>query len=168
MTYPLFDLGLNHPTLAQAATPASSPSVNAVGVPGDAAAPGTPAQGSSTTGASGSTTGTGATPPPGGGMAMFLPLILVMVFIMAFSMLQSKKERKRRETLLNSINKLDKVMVAGGIIGKVVELTDHEVVIQLEDGRMRVVRSAIQSVMSSNAKPATIAETKPDGVTAGV
>lgn len=168
MIYPLFDLGLDQLTLAQAAAPTAAPSVNAVGVPGDAPAPGAPAQGTSTTGTTGTSTGGAASPPAGGGLAMFLPLILVMVFIMAFSMLQSKKERKRRETLLNSINKLDKVMVAGGIIGKVVELTDTEVVVQLEDGRMRVARSAIQSVMSSNAKPATIAETKPDGVTAGV
>lgn len=167
MNYPLFDWNLGPQTLAQGEATAPAPKVNAVGVPGATAAPGATTDGASTTSSSGGTSGA-ATQTPSGGLGMFLPLILVMVFIMAFSMLQSKKERKRREALLNSINKLDKVIAAGGIIGKVVELTDTEVVLQLEDGRMRVARSAIQSVLASSSKPSSVAETKPDGVTAGV
>jgi preprotein translocase subunit YajC len=154
-------------TLAQADSAGAAPQVQAVGVPGEAQTPIAP---TGSTGAAGTTTPGGGPggAPAGGGLSMFLPLILVMVFIMGFSMLQSKKERKRRETLLNSISKLDKVVVAGGIMGRVIELTETEVVLQLEDGKMRVSRSAIQQVVASNAKPASIAETKPDGTMANV
>lgn len=153
--------------LAQGETPSAgaAPKVSPVGVPGAAPATTTESGAAGTTG-TGTTGGQQSQGP--GGLGMFLPLILVMVFIMVFSMFQGKKERKKREQLMNSIGKLDKVMISGGIIGKVIEINDVDVVLQLEDGKMRVVKSAIQQVMSSNAKPGSIAEAKPDGVAAGV
>lgn len=154
--------------LAQGEAPSAgaAPKVSPVGVPGAAPATTTESGATGTTGAG--TTGGTQTPGAGGGLSMFLPLILVMVFIMVFSMFQGKKERKKREQLMNSIGKLDKVMISGGIIGKVIEINDVDVVLQLEDGKMRVVKSAIQQVMQSNAKPGSIAEAKPDGVAANV
>lgn len=152
--------------LAQASA-GEAPQVQAVGVPGESqAAPAT----SQTTGATGSATpaGGGTTPPVNGLGNMIFPFILVFVFIIGFQMLQTRKEQKRRTSLLNSIGKLDKVMVAGGIIGKVIELTNDEVVIQLEDGKMRLSRAAIQQVISTHAKPGSIAETKPEATTANV
>lgn len=147
----------------EAPTAGAAPKVNAVGVPG-----------AETAAADKTASTTGAAPAGGGGAAssnglgMMLTLIPVMAVLMIFSLMQGKKERKRREQLLNSVSKLDKVMVAGGIIGKVVELTDTEVVLQLEDGKMRVARSAIQSVLSSHSKGTSITEAKPESATANV
>lgn len=154
--------------LAQGETPSAgaAPKVSPVGVPGAAPATTTTEGGTASTTGGGTTGGQQSQGP--GGLGMFLPLILVMVFIMVFSMFQGKKERKKREQLMNSIGKLDKVMISGGIIGKVIEINDVDVVLQLEDGKMRVVKSAIQQVMQSNAKPGSIAEAKPDGVAANV
>lgn len=154
--------------LAQGEAPSAgaAPKVSPVGVPGATPATTTTEGGTASTTGGGTTGGQQSQGP--GGLGMFLPLILVMVFIMVFSMFQGKKERKKREQLMNSIGKLDKVMISGGIIGKVIEINDVDVVLQLEDGKMRVVKSAIQQVMSSNAKPGSIAEAKPDGVAANV
>lgn len=148
-------LGLPTMVLAQAGQPeagaAPATPVNAVGVPGaPAATPTTTGTGQGTT----TPPGSGQLPPKGStGFEMMLPLVLVMVLFIVLQIFSSKKDRKRREALLNSIQKLDRVVAAGGIIGKVVDITNDEVVLELEDGRMRVARASVTQVIQSGRSP---------------
>ena len=61
---------------------------------------------------------------------MFLPLILVMIL---FSVFGQRKERKKREALLSSVKKHDRIRTIGGVIGSVVELNDDTVVLKVDE-----------------------------------
>ncbi len=138
---------------------AKAQDVNMVGMPGagpsgTASAPaGTPGQALPPAG--------GATGPAGGGLTMFLPLIVIMGVFILLQVMASRKEKKKREEMMNSIRVGDQVATAGGIVGTVVSLNDRDAVIRLEDGRMRVLRSAIQQVIqATQVKSDTVAELK--------
>ena len=88
----------------------------------------------------------------GGGdflLFMFLPLILVMIL---FSVFGQRKERKKREALLSSVKKHDRIRTIGGVIGSVVELNTDTVVLKVDESsntRMTFGRDAVQQVLES-------------------
>lgn len=80
----------------------------------------------------------------GGGLMSFLPLILIVVVFYLFfirpQMKKSKEQRKFRENL----KKGDKVVTIGGMHGKIVEVKETTVVIEV-DGQQKLTfeKSAI-------------------------
>ena len=56
----------------------------------------------------------------------------------------------------------------GGMIGTVVEMTDDEVVLRVEEGRIRMTKGAIQQVITRDGKPASLAEVKGETKSAAV
>ena len=58
-------------------------------------------------------------PVQGGGILSFLPFILIMVILYFFMLRPQAKKQKEKETMLNNLNKGDKVVTMGGIIGTV-------------------------------------------------
>ena len=137
---------------ASAAAPAPAQPVRAVGMPGSQGSTGQPA----------TAPGTPAGQPSAAPSSMMLWLILAMFAVMIVpAMLSSKREKKKREQLMSSLKKNDKVQTLGGIIGTITELSDKEVVLKVEDGRIRFARSAIQGVVQTATAPAgTLAEPK--------
>ena len=104
------------------------------------------------------TPGATGTPPAGGGQpapnpfSFMGPLLLVMVFVIGFSMLTSRREKKRREQMLSSVKKGEKVLTIGGIIGVVADVRDDEVILRVDEHsntKMRFTRSSIQQVLQS-------------------
>ncbi len=80
----------------------------------------------------------------GGGLASFLPLILiVLVFYMFFIRPQMKKQKDLRKFREN-LRKGDKVITIGGIHGRIVEEQEKTFTIEVEGGnRLRIERSAV-------------------------
>lgn len=128
---------------------------------GGAIVPGNPAPASqpateSSPGTSPPLTTPGAQRPAGGGASgfnMLLPLIVVMVVLVLMTSLGGRKEKKKRAELLASVSRNDRVQTVGGIIGTVVELTDTEMVLRVDEAantRIRFARSAIQQVLRSS------------------
>ncbi|MDG1359024.1 MAG: preprotein translocase subunit YajC [Phycisphaerales bacterium] len=103
-------------------------------------------------GAAGGDPNAAAQAEPGGGdflLFMFLPLILVMIL---FSVFGQRKERKKREALLSSVKKHDRIRTIGGVIGSVVELNTDTVVLKVDESsntRMTFGRDAVQQVLES-------------------
>jgi len=147
------------------AAPAAAPqAVNPVGVPG------------STPGVAGGTTG-GSQPLPApstgaaGGMSQMFWLFPVLIIAMILmTTLTGRKDKKKRAELMSSLKKQDKVQMIGGEIGTIVELSDDEVVLRVEEGRIRYARSAVQTVLASKGKPdsTSISELKGEPKTASV
>lgn len=79
-------------------------------------------------------------------LAIMVGFLLLMIF-MAWS--GNRKEKKKREELNNALGKGDTVQTIGGIIGEIAELGDKEVVLRVEDGRIRFARSAVQGILRS-------------------
>lgn len=128
--------------------------VPAAGTPAPGA---TGATGTATTGESGQPLGPGAQgqqapPNPFGNGFMFIMLGL-FGFMIFMSIRGQRKERKRREELLGSIKKHDRVQTQGGMIGTVVELHDTELVLKIDEAsgaRARFSRGAVVSVLKSS------------------
>ncbi len=86
----------------------------------------------------------------GGGFMSFLPLIaIVLVFYLFFirpQMKKSKDQKKYREAL----KKGDKVITIGGIHGKIVEMQETTLTIEVEgQNKLRIEKSAVAMDSSS-------------------
>ncbi|MFA6043509.1 MAG: preprotein translocase subunit YajC [Phycisphaerales bacterium] len=150
------------PAGAPAPTAQAAPArpVAAAGMPGDAGSAGGDASKTLAPGG-GTTSPTAAPQSPMGGLFYVLPLMLVVMVVM--SMLTGRKEKKKREELMKSIQRGDKVITTGGIIGTITELSEVDAVLKVEDGRIRVTRAAMQGVTESKRGGATASvETKPE------
>ncbi|MBB6430578.1 preprotein translocase subunit YajC [Algisphaera agarilytica] len=133
-------------TLAQAddsVAPASAELNSAVeGAPGAA---GTQAPGGTQDGE--------ATPSASPLSALLFPMILVIGLLFIFSMSGNRKEKKRRAELMANLSKGAKVQTVGGVIGKVVEVRDDEVLVKVDENTntsLRFAKSAISSVTSED------------------
>ena len=88
----------------------------------------------------------GAEPNP---IMTFLPLVLIIVVFYFFMIRPQMKKQKELVAFRNSIAKGDKVVTTGGIYGKVIELKDTTVLLQVDDNvKIRVDKAAIVKDMS--------------------
>lgn len=83
----------------------------------------------------------------GFGLEFMLPVIAVLVGMMLLSIFSQRKEQKKRAALLSAVKRGDRVQTAGGVIGVVAELSDSEMVLNVEQGRIRFARSALVHIL---------------------
>lgn len=81
---------------------------------------------------------------------MILPMVLIIVFMYLIIYLPQKKQDKKDAAMRSSIEIGDKVVTIGGIVGRVVAITEKDDTFVLETGsdrtKIRFRRSAISSV----------------------
>jgi preprotein translocase subunit YajC len=100
-----------------------------------------------TTGANGATNSAQPAPNPFGFMLPILVIFGVMIFFQIFA---GRKERRKRQDMLGSITKYDRVQTVGGLIGTVHDVKDTEVTLKIDEStntKVHVSRSAIQQVL---------------------
>ena len=74
----------------------------------------------------------------------FLPLILIVVVFYLFFIRPQMKKSKDQKKFRESLQKGQKIITIGGIHGKIVEIQDTTVTIEVEDQvRFRVEKSAV-------------------------
>lgn len=92
--------------------------------------------------------------PPANGaetnpLMSFLPMVLIIVVFYFFMIRPQMKRQKELSAFRNSIAKGDKVVTTGGIYGKIVDIKDNTVLLQIDDNvKIRVDKSAIVKDMS--------------------
>jgi len=96
----------------------------------------------------------------GGGLGSAGILIYLALFgaIIYFLMIRPQRRRTRQQQELNaSLEVGDNVRTVGGLFGMVVGIADDHLVLALEEGRVRVSRSAIAGKVggSANSDPGT-------------
>jgi len=80
----------------------------------------------------------------GGGLGSMLPLLLIIVIFYFFMIRPQVKKSKELKKFISEMQKGDKVLTTGGIHGKIVEMQETTVTLEVESGaRMRVEKSAI-------------------------
>ena len=90
---------------------------------------------------------------PGPMMTIF-PFILIFGIMYFMVIRPQQKKTKEHQELLNKLKKNDEVMTSGGIYGKVVDLKDTVVTIEVAPNvRIRVARPQIAAVIGAE-KPA--------------
>jgi preprotein translocase subunit YajC len=88
----------------------------------------------------------GSQPNP---LMTFLPMILIIAVFYFFMIRPQMKKQKEVTAFRNSLAKGDKVVTTGGIYGKILELKDNYVLLQIDDNvKIRVDKSALVKDMS--------------------
>lgn len=84
-----------------------------------------------------------------GAIAQFVPLLLIFV-IMYFLILRPQQKRmKEQRNMIAELKRGDQVVTQGGIIGKITDVKDDEVTVEIAQGvKIRVVRATIAQVVS--------------------
>jgi len=79
----------------------------------------------------------------------FLPMILIIAVFYFFMIRPQMKKQKEITAFRNSLAKGDKVVTTGGIYGKIVEMKDNTVLLQVDDNvKIRVDKAALVKDMS--------------------
>jgi preprotein translocase subunit YajC len=96
---------------------------------------------------------------------MWVPLLLCAVVFYLLVLGPERKQRKKRDEMLNKLSKGDKVMTTGGLYASVVAVQDDVVTLQIADGvRARFARSAVQSVVAEEGAAEKAPEREPEKV----
>lgn len=103
-----------------------------------------------TTESTGQNTDTSQTQQPTNPFSLwiFLPFIIIMVFMLFRAPQKQKQERKKLE---QSLEKNDRILTIGGIIGTIVDLKEDEVILKVDESnntKIKVRRSAIGKNLS--------------------
>lgn len=116
----------------------------------------------------------GSSSPQGGfgQLIILLPIVLLFGFMFWSTSRAQKKERQRRDELLNSLSNNDTVQTVGGVIGRIAEIKDDEIILRVDEStntKIRFSRAAVQQVLhKSGAGAASQSEAKPVKQTAKV
>ena len=85
-----------------------------------------------------------------GGIMSFLPLILIIVVFYLFMIRPQLKKQKEQKKFRESLAKGDKIVTIGGIHGKIVEVKDNTIVVEIaNDVRITVEKAAVSSDFSA-------------------
>jgi len=89
----------------------------------------------------------------GGGISQFLPLILIVVVFYFFMIRPQMKKQKETKKFRESLQNGDEVVTVGGLYGKVFDVQDTYVMLEIDKGvRVKVDKSAVVKDMSSVAQ----------------
>lgn len=84
-------------------------------------------------------------PAEGGNpISSLLPFVLIAVVFYFFMIRPQRKKQKELEEFRNSIKKGDKIVTTGGIHGRVTDVKDKTMIIEVEGGmKIKMERSAV-------------------------
>jgi preprotein translocase subunit YajC len=80
----------------------------------------------------------------------FLPLILMFVVLYFLMIRPQMKRAKEHKAMISALNKGDEVITAGGVVGKIIEVSDAYVTVDVGSETpvpMHVQRQAIQTLL---------------------
>ena len=92
--------------------------------------------------------------PPGFGA--LVPPMLAMIFLFYFLILRpQRRDQRKRDEMLQTLKKNDRVVTIGGMIGTVANITPDgkEITLKVDDNtRIKFLRSSIQSVLTDTTE----------------
>ena len=85
----------------------------------------------------------------GGGVLMWLPLVLIFVIFYFLLIMPQQKRQKKWQQMLTELKTGDRVMTQGGIAGTIVALRDTSIHLRVppDNLRLEVSKNAVVSVM---------------------
>jgi len=91
-------------------------------------------------------------PGAGGGSQMVMMLLIMGVFFVFMIWPQMRKQKKAK-TYMESLVKGDKIVTTGGIHGKITSVADGHFVIEMEEGKAKIEKSAVSMELTQAAYP---------------
>lgn len=92
-----------------------------------------------------------ATSHSSGGTSLLLPIILFGAVLYFFMIRPQRRRIRQQRALLARLEVGDQVRTVGGIFGVVIGLEPDSIVLGIEEGRVRVARSAIGTRIESES-----------------
>ncbi len=87
--------------------------------------------------------------PQGGMLGMFLPLVLIIVVFYFFMIRPQMKRQKELQKFREALQKGDKVVTTGGIYGRIDEIKDNYIFLEVAPNvKLRVDKSVVLKDMS--------------------
>lgn len=93
----------------------------------------------------------------GGGSQMVMMLLIMAVFFVFMIWPQMRKQKKAK-AYMESLKKGDRVVTTGGIHGKIGVVADTHFVIEMEDGKAKIEKSAVSMEYTQAAYPQSASE----------
>jgi preprotein translocase subunit YajC len=84
-----------------------------------------------------------AAQPRGGGLISLLPFLLIMVIFYFLLIVPQRKQAKAHAQMVSELQKGDRVVTTGGLMGDIVALKDDEVTLRTGSSTVVVERRAI-------------------------
>jgi len=84
---------------------------------------------------------------PAGLLGSMFPLLLIVAVFYFLVLAPNNKEKKKRDELLKSIQRGDRVLTRGGIWGNVADMKENQLTVKInENTKIEVEKSYIESV----------------------
>lgn len=80
-------------------------------------------------------------------------MLLIMGVFFVFMIWPQMRKQKKAKTYMESLVKGDKIVTTGGIHGKITSVTDTHFVIELEEGKAKIEKSAVSMELTQAAYP---------------
>lgn len=100
----------------------------------------------------------GGDAPEGNMLMQFLPLILMFVIFWFLLIRPQQKRAKAHKQMISELKRGDRVVTSSGIIGRIMEIDDEQVVLDSEGSKLRISRGAIGGLLQT--RPAETEEAK--------
>lgn len=84
------------------------------------------------------------------GFASFIPLILMFAVFYFLLIRPQQKRAKEHKAMLGSLKRGDEVVTAGGVYGRILEVAEDHLILDLGDTKIKVTRSAVSAVTGSS------------------
>lgn len=100
---------------------------------------------------------------PGSTMDMlmqFMPLILMFVIFWFLLIRPQQKRAKAHREMLAALKRGDRVVTSGGIMGRILEIDDEQVLLESGESKLRVSRAAVGALLTEKSEKADKAEEK--------
>lgn len=81
-------------------------------------------------------------------MSQLLPFILIAIIFYLFIIRPQNQQRKQLENMINNLKAGDRVITKGGIIGKVSDIKENTLILELHDGtKVEFLKHAVISML---------------------
>lgn len=86
--------------------------------------------------------------PQDAGLMGFLPLIIIFVIFYFLLLRPQMKRAKEQRKMVEALSKNDEVVTTGGLLGKVIEVEDAFLILEVADGvRVKVQKNAVTALL---------------------
>ena len=90
----------------------------------------------------------GSAGPQGGLLATILPMVALFVIFYFLLIRPQQKRQKEHKAMLEAVGKGDEIVTMGGLLGKVVDLNDNFITLEVAKGtNVKVQRNLVQALM---------------------
>ncbi len=85
---------------------------------------------------------------PESSLMSFLPIIIMFVVLYFLMIRPQMKRQKEQKTMIEALTKGDEVIAAGGVLGKIIKVSDAYVTLEVADGTEIIVqKSAVGTLL---------------------